>query len=131
MNDHRRIAWAKQPWERFLPSHATKLHGASRAFIEREVGKSGLPTVVVTHHAPSERSVNSRYASGPYSALDRAYYSDLDDLVAISNAALWIHGHVHTNFDYEIGNTRVLCNPRGYPGENPDWNPAMVIEVKT
>ena len=27
---------------------------------------------------------------------------------------LWIHGHTHDPFDYGIGGTRVLCNPRGY-----------------
>jgi hypothetical protein len=29
----------------------------------------------------------------------------------------------------DVGRTRVLCNPRGYPGENPNFNPALVVEV--
>jgi hypothetical protein len=31
--------------------------------------------------------------------------------------------------DYFVGRTRVLCNPRGYPGENPNFNPSLVVEV--
>jgi len=27
---------------------------------------------------------------------------------------LWTHGHTHEDFDYMLGSTRVVCNPRGY-----------------
>lgn len=130
MNDHRRIGWTKDPWQRFLPSHATRLHELSKAYIAQESAKPfDGATVVMTHHAPSVRSVHSRFASGPHEALNRAYYSDRDDLVAESGAELWVHGHVHNNFDYSIEETRVICNPHGYPGENPAFNPALVVEV--
>lgn len=121
MNDHRYIKWTKNPYQRFLPSHATQLHEASRAFFA-----GTKADVIVTHHAPSSRSVAARYNGSP---LNRAYYSDLDELVEQSGAALWVHGHVHSCFDYEIGGTRVICNPHGYPGENPDFNPALLVEV--
>lgn len=127
MNDHRYIKWSKEPYQRFLPSHATKLHRASRSYITEKLATPfDGATVVVTHHAPSERSVHAKYAGSP---LNRAYYSDLDDLVETSGAALWVHGHVHSNFDYQIGDTRVLCNPKGYPGENPDFQPGLIVEA--
>lgn len=131
MNDHRLIAWSKNPWQRFLPSHATQLHQASRKYIEAELKHDATaPVVVVTHHAPSRRSIDPRYETGPYAALNRAYYSDMDDVVEKSGAALWVHGHVHTPFDYMIGNTRVLCNPRGYPHEAGNgFNPNLIVEV--
>jgi hypothetical protein len=46
-------------------------------------------------------------------------------------AALWIHGHMHDPFDYEINGTRVICNPRGYPGESASWTSraALVAEI--
>lgn len=81
-------------------------------------------TVVVTHHAPSARSLPPRFKNDILSA---AYASDLDDLVEASGVKLWIHGHVHTSSDYLIGETRVVCNPRGYDGLEPgegfqsDW----------
>ena len=44
---------------------------------------------------------------------------------------LWIHGHMHSSFDYRIGLIRVVCNPRGYlPDElNPKFVPLLVVEV--
>jgi hypothetical protein len=36
---------------------------------------------------------------------------------------------VHDSVDYEIGRTRVLCNPRDYYGDNPAFDPALVVEV--
>ena len=43
--------------------------------------------------------------------------------------ALWVHGHVHDAFDYTIGRTRVLANPRGYRDEARDFTPDLVVEV--
>lgn len=65
-----------------------------------------------THHAPSPRSLPHNYGQGILSA---AYASNLDLLVANPQVKLWIHGHIHAQHDYYIGNTRVVCNPRGYP----------------
>ena len=59
-----------------------------------------------------------------------AYASHLDDFVAESGALLWIHGHLHTQKDYKIGNTRVICNPRGYPDEpNNDFMQDYVVHI--
>ena len=33
---------------------------------------------------------------------------------------LIVHGHTHRRMDYMIDDTRVICNPRGYPAEN-EW----------
>lgn len=30
----------------------------------------------------------------------------------------WFYGHTHTEGDAIINNTRLLCNPLGYPDEN-------------
>jgi len=115
----------------FLPSHAAAEFELATEFLRRELAtESTLPTVVVTHHAPSARSIHARFATDPVSG---AFASDLDDLVEASGASLWIHGHMHDSFDYVIGQTRVVCNPRGYPHgarfENSKFDPALVIEV--
>jgi Icc-related predicted phosphoesterase len=70
-------------------------------------------TVVVTHHAPSARSVNPKY-EGDY--LNPAFASEILGADGV-DAPLWIHGHMHDAVDYTVGKTRVVCNPRGYPGE--------------
>jgi Icc-related predicted phosphoesterase len=58
-------------------------------------------------------------------------WSDMDELILEHQPCLWIHGHTHESFDYEIGKTRVICNPRGYaPIEiNKEFKPVFTIEV--
>jgi Icc-related predicted phosphoesterase len=127
LNDHRRITWSKQPWARFRPTEALLLHSRSRKFLQTVLqAKDQTPTVVITHHAPYPRSLHPKYAKDLLSA---AYVSDLEDLIVATAPELWVHGHVHTSFDYSVGRTRILCNPHGYGSENPDFNPGLVVEV--
>ena len=51
----------------------------------------------------------------------------MEPLIIEMQPRLWVHGHTHEIFDYYIGTTRVLCNPRGYPHEreNAKRNPAI------
>jgi len=133
MNDHRRIKWATRPrWLRFRPEEAAVLHAASRAYLEQALlgdlraSDDLVSHVVVTHHAPSRRSVPPRFAG---SALNPAYASALERLVETTAPTLWVHGHMHACADYRIGGTRVLCNPKGYGMENPSFDPRLVVEV--
>lgn len=72
-----------------------------------------LPVVVVGHHAPSKQSTHPRYA-GEY-IMNGAYSSDMDEwIMDRPRIKLWTHGHTHEPFDYAVGVTRVVCNPRGY-----------------
>ena len=130
MNDYRRITMSKQPWRRFLPRDALAMHVRSRAWLAQALATPfDGPTVVVTHHAPSLRSLTDERRHQP-SGLDPCYASDLDALVAGSGAALWVHGHTHHCCDYQIGGTRVVNNGHGYGGENRGaYDPALVIEV--
>ncbi len=88
------------------------------------------PTVVVTHHAPSIRSLHPG-DRGDVSA--GAYASDLEELIERHRPGLWVHGHIHHASDYRIGDTRVICNPRGYQSagwaERTGWDETLVVEV--
>jgi Icc-related predicted phosphoesterase len=127
LNDHRKITWAKQPWQRFRPQEALLLHRQSCAFIEAalKVPFDG-PTVVVTHHAPHPGSLHPHYQNDVLSA---AYVSDLTAVIEAGRPDLWVHGHVHSSFDYRVGGTRIVCNPHGYGSENAAFDPALVVEV--
>lgn len=98
--------------ERFTPEDAIRLHEESRNWLNQMLSRQfeGM-TVVVTHHAPSPRSVHPRYARN---LLTPAFVSDLEALMEESCVKLWIHGHTHDPFDYQVHGTRVVCNPRGY-----------------
>jgi Icc-related predicted phosphoesterase len=85
-------------------------------------------TVVVTHHSPSSRSVAQRFAQD---LLTPAFASNLEEMMGSHRVALWIHGHMHDPFDYEIFGTRVVCNPRGYApfALTPSFRADFVVEV--
>ena len=82
--------------------------------------------VVVTHHAPSIASVPEEERNDPVSS---AYASNLEDFIKKHNIALWIHGHIHRFAYYRIGKCTVICNPRGYPGENSGFQEKFTIDV--
>jgi len=88
------------------------------------------PTVVVTHHAPSPRSIHKTFAGSPINA---AYIVDLERLFGADRVALWIHGHTHHSFDYTVRGTRVICNPRGYAfdgvNQNRAFDPGFTVEI--
>lgn len=90
-------------------------HQASVKFIEQELDKpTNLKKFVITHHLPSYQSVAAQYRNPRDEQFNYLYCSDLDNLA--QKADYWIHGHTHNSFDYQLGNCRVICNPRGYAG---------------
>jgi hypothetical protein len=88
------------------------------------------PTFVVTHHAPTVKSFkdkrNHRIISG-------CYHSNLEFLLRDHPVDLWVHGHIHDYADYHIHRTRIICNPRGYFGEeiNDDFMPVLRIPIES
>jgi len=107
---------------------AATMHRTSENWLRQELASGGRqPTVVITHFAPARESIAPRFAQD---ALTPGFVVDLESLVRSSGALLWVHGHVHDSFDYKIGSTRVLCNPRGYPDENAGrFDPRTVVAV--
>jgi len=147
--DFRAIRYARAGLQAALTlSDWTALHAASRAWLAGELARPwDGPTVVISHHLPSWRSVHPDFVAF---ASNAGFVSDLDHLV--DPAALWIHGHTHTTQRYRIGRCEVVCNPRGYPRrpprhqivgqepaerlesapvfENPAFDPQLVIDLR-
>ena len=127
MTDYKRIR-VSPSYRRLRSIDTAGIHYRSQAWLYQEFEQHrDTKLVVVTHHAPSKRSLPLRFGDDLLSA---AYASHLDELVERSNARLWIHGHVHEGQDYMIGNTRVVCNPRGYPDDfNTAFAPNLIATV--
>ncbi|MBN2706290.1 MAG: metallophosphoesterase [Deltaproteobacteria bacterium] len=84
-------------------------------------------TVVVTHSAPAWGSLARCYAGD---SLTPFFIVDLEKMIKQYQPRLWLHGHTHNSFDYELGRTRIICNPRGYAGENRgDFDPNKIVEL--
>jgi len=45
----------------------------------------------------------------------------------MGQAMLWFHEHTHTFIDYAVRGTRVVRNPRGYPGEQTGFDPSLTV----
>lgn len=86
--------------------------------------------IIVSHHTPSYQSIHEKYRGSPFNA---SFSNNLEEeiLAMYKPPKLWIHGHTHDRFDYMIGETRVICYPRGYKGEHEDhgnYKP-LIVEV--
>jgi predicted phosphodiesterase len=106
--------WGKPA--RLTPEDTVELHKRSLDYINHVVDNGpNKKYVVVGHHCPSKKSIHPKYAHDKI--MNGAFASDLDDFIAYRpQIKLWTHGHTHEPFDYMIGETRVVCNPRGYVG---------------
>ncbi len=101
----------------FCPEDAVEEHKKSLEYIKFIVSdaKPNEKIVVVGHHTPSLQSCAEKYNNDPM--MNGGYHSSLDYFIEDHpQIVLWTHGHTHENFDYNIGMTRVVCNPRGYAG---------------
>ena len=99
---------------KFSPEDAVDEFKKFTSYIQQIVeGRFDQKFVVVGHHAPSKISTHARYADDVI--MNGGYSSSLDDyIIDHPQIKLWTHGHTHHDFDYRIGSTRVVCNPRGY-----------------
>lgn len=130
MTDYQRIRLASQGYRKLHPIDTERLHFQHRRWLKERLAEPfDGRTVVVTHMAPSVRSVTEKYANDPVSA---AYASQLDELV--EQADFWVHGHMHASLDYQLGSCRVLCNPMGYKNrigqaENREFDASLVLDI--
>lgn len=99
---------------RFTPEDAVEDHKFMLDYLKFMVeGKNDQKFVVVGHHAPSKQSTHPRYKHE--TIMNGGYSSDLSEFILDHpQIKLWTHGHTHEDFDYLIGSTRIVCNPRGY-----------------
>jgi predicted phosphodiesterase len=134
MNDFRIIRHDQSGYRSLKPADIADRHRKTLQYFKTVM--DGYPQeqkfVVVGHHTPSHMSCHPQYAHDYI--MNGGYHSDLSDFILDHpQIKLWTHGHTHHPFDYVIGSTRVVCNPRGYEndGYNEDtgWNPNIILEV--
>jgi predicted phosphodiesterase len=119
---------SKEEPARWTPEDSVIDHDKMLAYVDHVTRAPGS-YIVVGHHCPSELSVAPQYKGD---MLNGAFRSSLDDFIeARPQIRYWLHGHTHHNFNYWIGETRVVCNPRGYIGHESmaDWFKLQYLEV--
>jgi Icc-related predicted phosphoesterase len=120
MTDYRAIKTHRvetATYGKLSPQDSISTHRNSLQYLKETVGKyPEQPVVVITHHAPSFASIHESYRDER--ELNGGYASELGEFILDNpQIEVWVHGHTHHGFDYQIGSTRVVCNPRGYLGQ--------------
>jgi predicted phosphodiesterase len=105
---------------KFSPEDAFEEHAKMKSYIQQFIeGKFDQKFVVCGHHSPSKQSTHPRYADD--TVMNGGYSSDMDEFITEHpQIKLWTHGHTHHPFDYLVGETRIVCNPRGYINYEPE-----------
>lgn len=90
------------------PIDTYNMHLAALEFLDENI--KDVPCVVVTHHAPT-------FACSDYppSVIDHAYMSNLCDFILDRpTIKKWVFGHTHSRKQFDLGDTEILSNCRGY-----------------
>jgi hypothetical protein len=130
MNDYRIIRKEFEGYTKLKPVDTVVRHKRMLKYIDETItADPNGKFVVCGHHSPSKQSIHQRYATDHL--MNGAYSSDCSDFILDHpQIVMWTHGHTHHPFDYTIGETRIVCNPRGYDQyEDTEWNPNIVLEI--
>ena len=85
----------------------------------------GRKRVVISHFMPSLKCSDPKFAE---SIMNPYFTSNMEHKMGWEG--LWVHGHGHSSVDYMEGDTRVLCNPRGYGKENEKgFIDKLIVEI--
>jgi hypothetical protein len=130
MTDFRVIRIAGENFKKFLPNRTVIEFTKTRDYFKSVI--ENLPqdatVVVCSHHAPSHLSIHDMYKHDKL--MNGGYSTDMSEFILDRpRIKAWTHGHMHNNFDYTVGDTRVMCNPHGYPGENNQFDFNFTFEV--
>lgn len=133
MNDFRIIRNDRREYARLSPRDVMERHLKTKQYIDQVLkNHPGEPCVVVGHHGPTFRSVHERYKNDEL--MNGGYHSDLSEFILDHpQIKLWTLGHTHHSHWYYVGDTLVVCNPRGYQTTNYDehtgWQPDFVVDL--
>lgn len=99
-------------------------------FIEYNYETNPGKKVIVTHFLPADECVDPMFRNPRSEALNAYFANDLGEYIACLSDTTWVFGHTHCSVDMRIGDTRMLCNPCGYPIERqPNFNKHFIFEV--
>jgi Icc-related predicted phosphoesterase len=101
-------------------------HALDKSFFEHALQATlEYPTIAVSHHPPTQQSLDPRYKNHRNSQLlNYAYSNNMDYWAYERQFDAWLHGHVHVSNAIDYGNGVLRCNPRGYAPDklNPTFN---------
>lgn len=137
MSDYLCIRNDLENYRKLNPEDTIKRHSQTISYFKNKIAEvkknnSNTKIVIVTHHAPSFTSIHPNYKNDYI--MNGGYFSDLSPIMLDNpEIVLWVHGHVHHQSTYNIGNCQIICNPRGYHSktynETTNWDQSFSIEI--
>jgi Icc-related predicted phosphoesterase len=133
MNDYRIIRNDHRAYAKLSPEDTALRHKLTKEYFKLMLSDhKESKCVIVGHHSPSKLSTHQQYAN--QYLMNGGYSSDMSQFILDHpQIKLWTHGHTHHPFDYMIGETRIVCNPRGYEtegySEQSGWDPTFHVEI--
>lgn len=127
MNDYRCIRIGSN-YRKMIPEDTLRFHKRSKEFLLEKLKELKDEKVfVISHHSPTLQSIPEEFKT---SLCNSAYCSDLDDLIlSYPNIKYWVYGHTHNAKDFYIGETRLINNAVGYPGQDTGYNPNLFLKI--
>lgn len=123
----------KGVYHKFNTTNMVQIHSLGLTYIQNTINTYGNDVdniIVMSHHAPSELSINEKYKTDRDYYLNFGFFSDLSTFILDNpKITLWAHGHMHDNCDYMLGSTRIICNPKGYNDQNKLFDANKIIQI--
>lgn len=73
--------------------------------------------VILTHVGPDWSMIEEKYKDISTSF----YYFDGKEMLKNCFGKTWLYGHTHLPASFNVNGCHLICNPLGYPKENPDY----------
>lgn len=134
INDYRAIKNDRKGYVPIKPADTMERHVNTKKYFETVIDNAhpDQKIVVVGHHTPSWQSCAEQYRHD--FLMNGGYHNNMEDFILDRpKIKMWIHGHTHVAFDYMIGETRIVCNPRGYENSNhveqTGWDANKIFEI--
>lgn len=100
-------------YDKLTPDHTMSAFQESISFLA-DATSDGKDCIVVTHHQPSFQGFLPQYRNDP---MRFAFGTDLSNFILDrTNIKVWCAGHTHVRNEFDIGETRIITNCRGYEG---------------
>ena len=85
----------------------------------------GEKRVVISHFIPTEKAINAQYKGSnlnPYFATNAEHW--------MGWKGYWVFGHTHDSYRGRIGDTELICNPRGAGNYiNEEFDEKLIFEI--
>jgi len=135
MNDSKYVFDTVQEYQHAFRDDYTWLRNQ---LTEEGSGSSPTPTVIITHHLPTNRLIHPRFRD---SYLNSGFATEilgpLSDEGLLGSVKYWFCGHSHERVKVDFGGLTLYLNPLGYPHEEkqrqtePDFETIFEIDGDT